>query len=179
MQDGEEITITYTARIDPSKASDGTITADQTRNTVTVQKEDGEPHTAEYSHSIELVNLDKSNGVDSGVEVDGQKLYSWTIDYNPMALVSVAGHTIKDTISETSQTYMTYYGDVTVKVLNSSGTQIRSDTFIPGSTSWNYVLPNTGGPGTRLFMILGSIMIAGAGLLLWRNLSFRALQSID
>ncbi len=28
-------------------------------------------------------------------------------------------------------------------------------------------------------MILGSIMIAGAGLLLWRNLSFRALQSID
>ena len=30
-------------------------------------------------------------------------------------------------------------------------------------------LPNTGGPGTRLFTILGSIMILGAGLLLWRR----------
>lgn len=143
MQDGEEITITYTASIDPKKASNGTITADQTRNTVTVQKKDGEPHTAEYSHSIELVNLDKSNGVDAGVEVGGQKLYSWTIDYNPMALISVAGHTIKDTISETSQTYMTYHGDVTVKVLDSSGIQIRSDTFTPGSTSWDYIIPDT------------------------------------
>ena len=27
-------------------------------------------------------------------------------------------------------------------------------------------LPHTGGPGTRLFTILGSILIAGAGLLL-------------
>ena len=30
-------------------------------------------------------------------------------------------------------------------------------------------LPNTGGPGTRLFTILGSIMILGAGILLWRR----------
>ena len=30
-------------------------------------------------------------------------------------------------------------------------------------------LPNTGGPGTRLFRILGSILIAGAGVLLWRR----------
>ena len=30
-------------------------------------------------------------------------------------------------------------------------------------------LPNTGGPGTRLFTILGSIMILGAGVLLWRR----------
>ena len=30
-------------------------------------------------------------------------------------------------------------------------------------------LPNTGGPGTRLFTILGSILAAGAGLLLWRR----------
>ena len=31
------------------------------------------------------------------------------------------------------------------------------------------VLPNTGGPGTRLFTILGSILILGAGALLWRR----------
>lgn len=30
-------------------------------------------------------------------------------------------------------------------------------------------LPSTGGPGTRLFTILGSIMLLGAGLLLWRR----------
>ncbi|MDO5476821.1 MAG: VWA domain-containing protein [Eubacteriales bacterium] len=30
-------------------------------------------------------------------------------------------------------------------------------------------LPNTGGPGTRLFTILGYLLIAGAGLLLWRR----------
>ena len=30
-------------------------------------------------------------------------------------------------------------------------------------------LPHTGGPGTRIFTILGSILIAGAGLLLWRR----------
>lgn len=28
-------------------------------------------------------------------------------------------------------------------------------------------LPNTGGPGTRLFTILGFILIAGSGMLLW------------
>ena len=32
-----------------------------------------------------------------------------------------------------------------------------------------YELPSTGGPGTRLFTILGSILIAGAGVLLWRR----------
>jgi LPXTG-motif cell wall-anchored protein len=37
-----------------------------------------------------------------------------------------------------------------------------SITNIPGA-----VLPNTGGPGARLFMILGSILILGAGVLLW------------
>ena len=31
------------------------------------------------------------------------------------------------------------------------------------------VLPSTGGPGTKVFTILGSILITGAGLLLWRR----------
>ena len=35
---------------------------------------------------------------------------------------------------------------------------------VPGAA-----LPNTGGPGTRLFTILGSILILGAGVLLWRR----------
>ena len=32
-----------------------------------------------------------------------------------------------------------------------------------------YELPSTGGPGTGLFKYLGSILIAGAGLLLWKR----------
>ena len=35
--------------------------------------------------------------------------------------------------------------------------------------STGYELPSTGGPGTRLFTILGSILILGAGVLLWRR----------
>ncbi|MBQ1302760.1 MAG: LPXTG cell wall anchor domain-containing protein, partial [Firmicutes bacterium] len=30
-------------------------------------------------------------------------------------------------------------------------------------------LPSTGGPGTHLFTIFGSILILGAGILLWRR----------
>lgn len=141
MQNGEVITITYTASVDLSKASNGIITADQTRNIVTSQKEGGEPHNAEYSHGIELVSLDKSNGSESGTTSDGKKLYSWTIDYNPMAKLSVKGDTIKDTIESASQAYMTYHGDVTVKVYDSSGIQVATRTFTPDTTSWSYTIP--------------------------------------
>lgn len=44
---------------------------------------------------------------------------------------------------------------------NPAGLQIGND---PGAA-----LPSTGGPGTRLFTILGLILIAGAGLLLLRR----------
>ena len=30
-------------------------------------------------------------------------------------------------------------------------------------------LPSTGGPGTGLFMVLGSVLAAGAALLLWKR----------
>ena len=41
-------------------------------------------------------------------------------------------------------------------------------TIVVGNTP-GVALPNTGGPGTRLFTILGSILILGAGVLLWRR----------
>ena len=41
-------------------------------------------------------------------------------------------------------------------------------TIIVGNTP-GAALPNTGGPGTRLFTILGSILTLGAGVLLWRR----------
>ena len=143
MQDGEEITITYTASVDPSKASNGTISADQTKNTATVQKEGGDPHTAEYSHAIDLTSISKSDGTAAGSTADGNKIYAWTIDYNPMAMVSVAGDTITDTIGSASQAYMSYYGNVTVKVYNASGTLVDTRTVTPGTSSWNYTIPSS------------------------------------
>ena len=41
-------------------------------------------------------------------------------------------------------------------------------TIVVGNTP-GIALPNTGGPGTRLFTILGSILTLGAGVLLWRR----------
>ena len=41
-------------------------------------------------------------------------------------------------------------------------------TIVVGNTP-GVALPNTGGPGTRIFTILGSILILGAGVLLWRR----------
>jgi fibro-slime domain-containing protein/LPXTG-motif cell wall-anchored protein len=47
-------------------------------------------------------------------------------------------------------------------------TAAANATFRVGNTP-GVALPNTGGPGTRLFTILGSILILGAGVLLWRR----------
>jgi len=41
-------------------------------------------------------------------------------------------------------------------------------TFTVGNTP-GAALPHTGGPGTRIFMIIGSILILGAEILLWRR----------
>ena len=64
------------------------------------------------------------------------------------------------------------------------GTPLPDDiVFVPGRQTINdptlafltvknisgAALPNTGGPGTRLFTILGTVLTAGAGLLLWRR----------
>ena len=48
------------------------------------------------------------------------------------------------------------------------GTEAANARFTIGNTP-GAALPNTGGPGTRLFTILGSILILGAGVLLWRR----------
>ena len=144
MQDGEVITITYSASLDPEKMKNAdSITADMTKNTATVQKEGGEPHTAEYSHTLDLKKPDKSDGEDAGTDADGNKLYKWTIEYNPLALAGCAGDVIKDTIGAASQEYMKYYGDVTVKVYDHSGNLVDTRTFTPGSDStWQYTVPS-------------------------------------
>ena len=49
-------------------------------------------------------------------------------------------------------------------ISQSAGVYIITVKNEPGAA-----LPNTGGPGTRIFTILGSILILGVGVLLWRR----------
>ena len=80
---------------------------------------------------------------------------------------------IKIELKEASET-----GTITVEA-SIAGKQITYPKLSKDSESGNwklkvtnnagFVLPSTGGSGTRLFMIVGSILTLGAGLLLWRS----------
>lgn len=144
MADGEEIIITYTASLNPSEIPEnGNVTVDLTRNTVTVQKDGGDPHTDEYSHHIELKIPNKSNGNLIETDENGNPIYSWTIDYNTLALVPAAGNTVTDTIASGSQQFMKYKDQVTVKVYDHSGILVDTRTFTPQSDSnWSYTIPS-------------------------------------
>ena len=107
MTDGQTITITYTASVDFSmdEDNDGKITADQTKNTLTVDPDPGDPHHSEYSREITYKSITKSNGTEAGdINIDGKeyRILNWTINYNPLALVAVGGDVIKDVISTES-----------------------------------------------------------------------------
>ena len=145
MQEGEEITITYSANLDPSKIpANGKVTADMTRNTVIVTSDDGPPHNSSYSHEINLKKPDKNTGVESGTTTDGKKLYKWTIDYNTLALAKADGDTVSDSIGESSRQYMKYYGDVSVKVYDHSGSLVDTRSFTPATDyTWTYIVPDS------------------------------------
>ena len=82
--------------------------------------------------------------------------------------------------------YISTVSQIDFKIENQVMSMITEDDtleFVPASASGGSVklallkitntpgaaLPNTGGPGTRIFTILGSILILGAGALLWRR----------
>ena len=149
MEAGETITITYTADVDFSKdtGKTGKISANLTANTVTTQPEGGDPFTAGDSREINYQWTDKSDGSVADT-IDGNKIISWTVKYNELALVSAAGNTITDAIASASQQYMTYYGDgITVKVYDNSGNLVRTDNVsyedltAHSETGWTYTIP--------------------------------------
>ena len=55
---------------------------------------------------------------------------------------------------------------------NASQSVENNEIVLSISNEPGAALPHTGGPGTRLFTILGSILILGAGALLWRRRRF-------
>jgi len=77
-------------------------------------------------------------------------------------------HLLEKVITDGTLTYReattAKVGDVTISIMEGTGTVTFTVENTPGAA-----LPNTGGPGTRLFTILGSILILGAGVLLWRR----------
>ena len=73
------------------------------------------------------------------------------------------------TVSEGSTLTYTNEAGETIDSQNLVTYAAADKTFTVGNTP-GAALPSTGGPGTRLFTILGSILIAGAGVLLvWRR----------
>ena len=152
MGDGEEITITYSANVDFSQDTDkdGKITADQTKNTVTVEPEGGEPHKAEYQREISFRSTSKGKGDITGTTENGDKIVDWTILYNPLAVAPAAKTTITDTIAEKSAPYMTYYGDgLTVNVYDPDGNLVRTDNVNYDeltkfrNNTWTYTIPES------------------------------------
>jgi len=95
--------------------------------------------------------------------------YKLTEVYVPAGYINTLGDVIFK-IEEGKMTMVTNIeeGSKISFVPASSGAIPTSDlltiTNEPGAA-----LPNTGGPGTRLFTILGNILILGAGVLLWRR----------
>ena len=67
-------------------------------------------------------------------------------------------------------------GTLKVYLINASGDEVEvtdmlkvDNTTINVSNEPGAALPSTGGPGTWLYTILGSILILGSGILLWRR----------
>ncbi|MDO4806911.1 MAG: prealbumin-like fold domain-containing protein, partial [Coriobacteriales bacterium] len=151
MSDGEVITITYNATIDPTKLS-----ADQNSRFVGVTKNeaevwsDGDPEhdTAPVQTTIDYTpTVIKNKG--TVIERNGKKqTIKWTIDANSRRVVSMAGTTITDTIASGSQSIMKYSGSgIKVEVIDADNKVVRTDN-VPWSqldektdTTWTYRVP--------------------------------------
>ena len=76
------------------------------------------------------------------------------------------------TVSSTGVTYQQKESNLS---LSQGGVAFNQETGVYTLTVINlagYELPSTGGSGTGLFMVLGSVLTAGAGALLWRRRQF-------
>ncbi len=151
MQDGEVITITYTADVDFLQDSnkDGVIDQSQANNKVIAKSEDGDPHQDDSYNNIPFKTTDKSDGTVISTTDNGDKIVEWKITYNHPTVVSAGGNTITDVIDTASQAYMKYYGDIDYIVYDKSGNQVDNGTISYDSlpthsdSSWTYKIPAT------------------------------------
>lgn len=159
MANKETITITYDGVIDYS-AFKGSVTADNTRNTVTATS-DGDPDprkntvTTDESHTIHLTDLSKTGTTDTTGGGASSRTVHWTLNANNRRLVSLAGGSIGDSIDQASRQRMSYAGDgVSIDVIDAAGRRVETRKVTwkqlgvtdPSTTKeWKYQVPSTDG----------------------------------
>lgn len=134
MNDGDEITYKYTAMVDYSKVGNGTVSADQKKNTVTVIPNGDDTEKKEtstnYDHEISYNWISKSNGTENA---DGKSI-SWTVTVNGDQKQSAAGMVVSDTIEAGSQKYLSYAEGAKIICKVYEGTTLkRTDTIKAGT----------------------------------------------
>ena len=146
-----------------------------------VESSDESDYTKDFSFEVSILTEDGNvdtgvnetygdmtfvNGVAAFTLKNGQQLSAKNMPRGTKFRVhemDADGYTVSTTVGETTEERTFYTGVTSVDYTLVTFTNTKKEN--PSG----YVLPNTGGPGTGLFMILGSIAIAGAGLLLWRR----------
>ena len=143
MQNGEVVTIKYSASIDKNKIK-GNGTVEETNNGVTVKSTedpDEKKDSKDFHNEINYTpKLDKTSGA-QGAVTNGYTIIPYTITYNEDRNVSVAGHKITDTIGDESKARMTYDGPVTIEVYNRSNEKVATRKITPASGNWSYTIP--------------------------------------
>lgn len=138
----------------------------------------GSTETKEYVYQIGKNDVSTGALIQASRPADAPKLkvesiennnYKFTLDNLPKTDSSHNDYTY--TISETGYPggyQPPAYFDSSGEPVARGVTKIQSGGSIENAVA-GYELPSTGGPGTYLFTFLGTILIAGAGLLLWRR----------
>ncbi len=159
MNHGETVTVRYSADVNLNnltKNSDGTWgTVTETKNKVVVQSKDNPDVEKEHSgkdfeHKISVSDISKSGTSPVEADESGHAIVTWTIDANTNPNVSMAGHTISDSIAGNSVT-MTYGDKIHVVATRADGTVAYEDDIYWGQNgltkagdgkSWTWTVPN-------------------------------------
>ena len=109
-------------------------------------------------------------------KINTNKVFTFALPVESLASTNSNGDSYTYYVTEANlDDYVIKYGTITdqdstsVASITPGATCAKDGEAIVNQTFGGYELPSTGGPGTRLFTILGSILILGAGVLLWRR----------
>ena len=151
MNDGEGITLTYSADIDYSKLPKGakSFTVDETKNTVSA-KGDNTPKSDDKSKDFNnetIATPIKKSGKAEEVK-DGKQTSTWTIIVNEDANEYVGGSTVTDILKQNDKAPTDYSGGgLTVNIYNKNGDKVGTETPLWGNgvtkteSGWTYNLP--------------------------------------
>jgi len=157
LENGEVLTIRYTASVDYTKVT-GKGSVEQTNNTARVtsdQVPDGKEASADFHGKVTYERI-KKTAAGEPVQI-GENLYEqdWTITVNAEHKMQVGGTEISDWIATNSRPFMQFTGDgITVKVTFENGsTETRTlgwdelTRYIGdhGRFGWGYLTPESDG----------------------------------